>query len=152
MALRGAEWKCTSLNLGLSGRPRSGTPIQGPMKLRESHDPFEIAGFSVNSRRVVVQVDAQTGGTEDRTEIAEEPIYHTQSKQVASMLDRSIVVGREDVQPFSARGTACEGQKEPAEQPADTVRLLRVVSIGERLIDATFGIENLLEKGDEGVV
>ena len=97
------------------------------MELCESHDPLEIAGFAADARRIVVQVDAEAGRAKDRTEIAEEPIEHTQSEQVASILDNSIVIGREDVQPLSARGTACEGQKESAEQPANTVSLLRIV-------------------------
>ena len=122
------------------------------MKLGEPHDPFEVAGFSADSGWIVVQIDAQARRPENWIEIAQEPIYYAQPQQIASILDHPIVVGCEDVQPFSARGTACEGQKEPTEQPADTVRLLVVVNICQRLIDASFRIQNLFEKSDERLI
>ncbi|MNV08846.1 hypothetical protein D3C71_993220 [compost metagenome] len=87
-------------------------PVHRTVQLGVTRHAFQITRLAANAGWVVVHVQIQPGGAEDRHQLAQEPIQQVQSGQLRAGFDQSVVVGGEDVQTVAHPGAAGKAHQE----------------------------------------
>src|SRR5271155_3360574 len=85
-------------------------PIQRAVQFSEPNDPLHEPRLTTDSRGIVVHVHFDARRTEYRVQGADKPVDDAEPGEIASVLNKALVVGGKDMQPLAGRGSAGETQ------------------------------------------
>ena len=121
--IRRAEGKAATLDFWATRRATLAAPIERAVELCKPHHTLKITGLTANSGWIVVQIDTQSRRAKDGSEISDEAIDYAQAKKVAAVLEKTIVVCREDVQPLTGSSSTRERKEKGTKKAPGKFRL-----------------------------